>query len=285
MNATVNTCDVKKNDELGILIDNYKRGDFKLLKCDYLMQNLNIDSVYPYFKSIEIAEALDSNGNFTLDALITRNMLSSRTKIAVTGMQDIMQSLDNHWNLVSNCAFMYVLEKDRKLKGEECISQFTIEGLDNFITLFSFNAIFVNTIRMTLILLDDIVKYIDEENPDKSRRYGKEILEKRLASNKFAMVEIKNTWDKIQDTSVKVEYQNFIRLFLGGRRTLNETVDRLLSPIEKVIAENKVITKVVNDDNTENKFFSSVYDFAEELVAMMRDYQKAVLFRDEDDER
>lgn len=284
MNATVNTCDVKKNDELGILIDNYKRGDFKLLMCDYLMQNLNIDSVYPYFKSIEIAEALDSNGNFTLDALITRNMLSSRTKIAVTGMQEIMQSLDNHWNLVSNCAFMYVLEKDRKLKGEECISRFTIEGLDNFITLFSFNAIFVNTIRMTLILLDDIVKYIDEENPDKSRRYGKEILEKRLASNKFAMVEIKNTWDKIQDTSVKVEYQNFISL-LGGRRTLNETVDRLLSPIEKVIAENKVITKVVNEDNTENKFFSSVYDFAEELVAMMRDYQKAVLFRDEDDER
>lgn len=284
MNATVNTCDVKKNDELGILIDNYKRGDFKLLMCDYLMQNLNIDSVYPYFKSIEIAEALDSNGDFTLDALITRNMLSSRTKIAVTGMQEIMQSLDNHWNLVSNCAFMYVLEKDRKLKGEECISRFTIEGLDNFITLFSFNAIFVNTIRMTLILLDDIVKYIDEENPDKSRRYGKEILEKRLASNKFAMVEIKNTWDKIQDTSVKVEYQNFISL-LGGRRTLNETVDRLLSPIEKVIAENKVITKVVNEDNTENKFFSSVYDFAEELVAMMRDYQKAVLFRDEDDER
>ena len=59
----------------------------------------------------------------------------------------------------------------------------------------------------------------------------------------------------------------------------------MLSPIEKVIAENKVITKVVNEDNTENKFFSSVYDFAEELVAMMRDYQKAVLFRDEDDER
>lgn len=273
MNATANTYGVERNITSETLINNYNRGDLGLSKCDYLMENLDICNVYPYFKSIEIAEALDSNGDFTLDALITRNMLSSGTKIAVKGMQNIMNDLDNHWNLISNCAFMYVLEKERKIKGEEGVSDYSIEELNNYITLFSFNAIFVNTIRMTLILLDDIVKYIDETNPDKSRRYGKEILEKRLASNKFAMVELKNTWDKIQDASTTESFKNFIELCLND---LNSSVDRLLSPIEKVIAENKVITKIINEDNTDGKYFNSIYNFAEELLAMMRDYQKTV---------
>ena len=277
MSAVNSIHEMEKKDGLKDFIDQYKRGDFKLSKFDYLMEQLNTDGVYPYFKSIEIAEDLDSQGDFTLDALLTRNMLSSGTKITVTGMQDIMQNLDNYWNRVSNYGFMYVLEKERKIKGEPCVSQFTLEGLDNFITLFSFDALFVNTIRMVLIMLDDIVKYIDEENPDKSRRYGKDILEKRLSSNKFAMVELKKTWDKVQDASTRQDFQNFLSLFLGERNNLSTNIDRLLAPIEKVISDNKVITKVVNEDATENKFFTNIYDFAEELIAMMRDYQKEVL--------
>lgn len=275
--------DMVRDTSLDTLINNYNKGDFTLFNFDYLMQRLNIDAVYPYFKSIEIAEALDSNGDFTLDALITRNMLSSGTKITVKGMQDIMNTLDRHWNLVSNYAFMYVLEKDRKVRGEDnYVSKYTVEELTDYISLFSFNAIFVNTIRMTLIFLDDIVKYIDEENPDKSRRYGKEVIEKRLAANKFAMVEIKRTWDKIQDSCITESFQSFL-VCQGARRPLIDAVDRLLTPIEKVISDNKVITKVVNEDITECKFFASVYDFAEELIAMMRDYQKQVLIKDDEE--
>lgn len=284
MNNAIGHCnDMVRDTSLDTLINNYNKGDFTLFNFDYLMQRLNIDGVYPYFKSIEIAEALDSNGDFTLDALITRNMLSSGTKITVKGMQEIMNLLDRHWNLVSNYAFMYVLEKDRKVRGEEkYVSNYTVEELTDYISLFSFNAIFVNTIRMTLIFLDDIVKYIDEENPDKSRRYGKEVIEKRLAANKFAMVEIKRTWDKIQDSCSTKSFQTFL-FCQGNRKPLIDAVDRLLSPIERVIAENKVITKVVNEDTTECKFFASVYDFAEELIAMMRDYQKQVLIKDDEE--
>lgn len=284
MNNAIGHCnDMVRDTSLDTLINNYNKGDFTLFNFDYLMQRLNIDGVYPYFKSIEIAEALDSNGDFTLDALITRNMLSSGTKITVKGMQEIMNLLDRHWNLVSNYAFMYVLEKDRKVRGEETyVSNYTVEELTDYISLFSFNAIFVNTIRMTLIFLDDIVKYIDEENPDKSRRYGKEVIEKRLAANKFAMVEIKRTWDKIQDSCSTKSFQTFL-FCQGNRKPLIDAVDRLLSPIERVIAENKVITKVVNEDTTECKFFASVYDFAEELIAMMRDYQKQVLIKDDEE--
>ena len=284
MNNGIGHCnDMVRDTSLDTLTNNYNKGDFTLFNFDYLMQRLNIDAVYPYFKSIEIAEALDSNGDFTLDALITRNMLSSGTKITVKGMQDIMNTLDRHWNLVSNYAFMYVLEKDRKVRGEDnYVSKYTVEELTDYISLFSFNAIFVNTIRMTLIFLDDIVKYIDEENPDKSRRYGKEVIEKRLAANKFAMVEIKRTWDKIQDSCITESFQSFL-VCQGARRPLIDAVDRLLTPIEKVISDNKVITKVVNEDITECKFFASVYDFAEELIAMMRDYQKQVLIKDDEE--
>lgn len=275
MNETLTGCaSVPREMSLENFINEYNKGVFYFSSCDFLMERLNINAVYPYFKAIDAAEELDKDKKLTLGAILSRNMLSSPTKISVKGIQEVMKKLEDHWNIASNYGFVCMLEKEMDEKSDN--PHFAKGELDNYITLFTFNVIFANSLRMTLILLDEIIKFIDVTPEDREKKYSKERLELRDKANQIGLNELSETWDRIIEASKTPSYQAFLDMH-GFRRPLEASIKRLLNPIVGVLESNITIDKVVNSDPTHNKFFNLELKHAEDIIFTLENYCKLII--------
>lgn len=232
-------------------------GHFDNRFIDITLSHLNIDNIKLYFKSIEIAESTEN----TSSVFIARNMLGSNTKITVKIMNEVMKDLDTVWDRITNFAFLLTLEKEKKINPDR--------DLDGYIKTCTFDILLINTIRLILIFMDEIVKSSENANI-KAKDF-----EAKLERATISVNEILAHWKMIEEETNTDEFKSYMSHGKGER--LSISIARLLEPIDFILDNNKVIEKIMSDYSDSNDYYINLGLKIDNLIATIKDFNKNIL--------